>query len=57
MDRDAVYIDVKTRDFDVDGKEDRERGEGEKMMVGLQSERRMLGSGKGCEIVCWWRRD
>ena len=47
VDKDAVYIDVKTRDFDVDGEAGVERGEGEKMMIGLQSERRMLGAGEG----------
>ena len=42
VDKDAVYIDVKTSNFDRDT-EDGERGLGEQMVVGLQSERRLLG--------------
>ena len=42
VDKDAVYIDVKSNTFDA-GDDDDERGLGEQMMVGLQGERRMLG--------------
>ena len=43
-DKDAVYIDVKTSNFDNDATNgDEERGLGEQMVVGLQSERRLLG--------------
>ncbi|KAL8837244.1 MAG: hypothetical protein Q9170_002617 [Blastenia crenularia] len=43
VDKDAVYIDIKSSTFDkeVDGGE--ERGLGEQMVVGLQGERRLLG--------------
>ncbi|KAJ5826317.1 ribosome biogenesis protein [Penicillium riverlandense] len=46
VDKDAVYIDVKTSTFDKgeDEESDNEdRGLGEQLVVGLQSERRMLG--------------
>lgn len=43
VDKDAVYIDVKTSNFDKDATNGEERGLGEQMVVGLQSERRMLG--------------
>jgi len=43
VDKDAVYIDVKTSSFDKDGQDLGERGLGEQMVVGLQSERRLLG--------------
>ncbi|CAF9926780.1 Glycoside hydrolase 2 (Mannanase, beta-galactosidase) [Imshaugia aleurites] len=43
VDKDAVYIDVKTSNFDKDAIGDQERGLGEQMVVGLQSERRLLG--------------
>ena len=43
VDKDAVYIDVKTSNFDKDAAEGEERGLGEQMVVGLQSERRLLG--------------
>lgn len=43
VDKDAVYIDVKTSNFDKDASGDEERGLGEQMVVGLQSERRILG--------------
>lgn len=43
VDKDAVYIDVKTSNFDKDAVNGEERGLGEQMVVGLQSERRMLG--------------
>ena len=42
VDKDAVYIDVKSNTFDAED-QDVERGLGEQMMVGLQGERRMLG--------------
>lgn len=42
VDKDAVYIDVKSNTFDADG-DDEERGLGEQMVVGLQSGRRLLG--------------
>lgn len=43
VDKDAVYIDVKTSNFDKDAARGEERGLGEQMVVGLQSERRLLG--------------
>ena len=43
VDKDAVYIDVKTSTFDKDDATDRELGPGEKMMVDLQSGKRLLG--------------
>ncbi|KAG8528453.1 uncharacterized protein KY384_007371 [Bacidia gigantensis] len=43
VDKDAVYIDVKTNTFDKDAQPDEERGLGEQMVVGLQGERRLLG--------------
>lgn len=43
VDKDAVYIDVKTSNFNKDASGDEERGLGEQMVVGLQSERRLLG--------------
>ena len=43
VDKDAVYIDVKTSNFDKGAEIDGERGLGEQMVVGLQSERRLLG--------------
>ncbi|KAM0724200.1 hypothetical protein Q7P37_000082 [Cladosporium fusiforme] len=43
MDKDAVYIDVKSNNFDVDSDEEIERGFGEQMMVGLQGGKKMLG--------------
>ena len=43
VDKDAVYIDVKTSTFDKDGPTDQERGFGEQMVVNLQGERRLLG--------------
>ena len=47
VDKDAVYIDVKTSTFDKDAGEDGNRGLGEQIMVGLQSERRLLGEAEG----------
>jgi len=43
VDKDAVYIDVKTSNFDKDAEGGEERGLGEQMVVGLQGERRLLG--------------
>ncbi|KAJ5256125.1 hypothetical protein N7497_006423 [Penicillium chrysogenum] len=47
VDKDAVYIDVKTNTFDRDSDEDsgdeERRGLGEHLVVGLQGERKMLG--------------
>ena len=43
VDKDAVYIDVKSSNFDKDAAEGEERGLGEQMVVGLQAERRLLG--------------
>ncbi|OGE50227.1 hypothetical protein PENARI_c018G01817 [Penicillium arizonense] len=49
VDKDAVYIDVKTNTFDRDSDEDSEdedrRGLGEQLVVNLQGERKMLGEG------------
>ena len=42
MDKDAVYIDVKSNTFDADDDETA-RGLGEQMMVGLQGGRKVLG--------------
>lgn len=43
VDKDAVYIDVKTSTFDKDAEAGEERGLGEQMVIGLQAERRLLG--------------
>ncbi len=43
VDKDAVYIDVKTSTFDKDAGSAEERGLGEQMVIGLQAERRLLG--------------
>ncbi|KAL8658775.1 MAG: hypothetical protein Q9202_007430 [Teloschistes flavicans] len=43
VDKDAVYIDIKSSTFDKDMGAGQERGLGEQMVVGLQSERRLLG--------------
>lgn len=43
VDKDAVYIDVKTANFDKDVPEGTERGLGEQLVVGLQGEKRLLG--------------
>lgn len=43
VDKDAVYIDVKTSSFDKDNEREEERGLGEQMVVNLQNERRLLG--------------
>ena len=47
VDKDAVYIDVKTTNFDKDATSGEERGLGEQMVVGLQGERRLLGEAEG----------
>ncbi|EOD43613.1 putative ribosome biogenesis protein [Neofusicoccum parvum UCRNP2] len=50
VDKDAVYIDVKTSTFNKDD-EDEERGLGEQLVVGLQGERRLLGEAdKGLKL-------
>lgn len=43
VDKDAVYIDVKTSNFDREVDDGRERGFGEKLVMGLQGEHRLLG--------------
>jgi len=43
VDKDAVYIDVKTSNFDKDAEHDEKRGLGEQMVVGLQGGRKLLG--------------
>ncbi|MCJ1389671.1 Glycoside hydrolase 2 (Mannanase, beta-galactosidase) [Xylographa bjoerkii] len=43
VDKDAVYIDVKTSTFDKDSGNDGERGFGEQMVVDLQGGRKLLG--------------
>ncbi|KAL8645270.1 MAG: hypothetical protein Q9226_007375, partial [Calogaya cf. arnoldii] len=43
VDKDAVYIDVRSTNFDKDADDGQERGLGEQMVVGLQGERRLLG--------------
>lgn len=43
VDKDAVYIDVKSSTFDKEADGSEERGLGEQMVVGLQAERRLLG--------------
>ncbi|KAL3439326.1 hypothetical protein BDV09DRAFT_157084 [Aspergillus tetrazonus] len=44
VDKDAVYIDVKTSNFNEDGEErDTDRGLGEQLVIGLQGERKLLG--------------
>jgi len=49
VDKDAVYIDVKTNTFDADADADdlEDRGLGEQLMVNLQGERRLLGQADG----------
>lgn len=47
VDKDAVYIDVKTNTFDVDAEDLEDRGLGEQLMVNLQGERRLLGQNEG----------
>ena len=43
VDKDAVYIDVKTSTFDNDAGNDEERGIGEQMVIDLQGGRKLLG--------------
>ncbi|KAJ4987028.1 ribosome biogenesis protein [Stagonosporopsis vannaccii] len=43
VDKDAVYIDVKTNTFNAEEEPDQERGLGEQMMIGLQGGRKLLG--------------
>ncbi|KAF2193304.1 DUF663-domain-containing protein [Zopfia rhizophila CBS 207.26] len=43
VDKDAVYIDVKTSTFSQDQDPDQERGLGEQLVMGLQGGRRLLG--------------
>ena len=43
VDKDAVYIDIKTSTFDRSVEDDENRGLGEQLMLGLQGERRLLG--------------
>jgi ribosome biogenesis protein BMS1 len=43
VDKDAVYIDIKTNTFDRDADDLEDRGLGEQLMVNLQNERRLLG--------------
>ena len=45
VDKDAVYIDVKTSTFDKEAYPEGERGLGEQMVIGLQGERNLLGKG------------
>lgn len=47
VDKDAVYIDIKTNTFDRDADDEEERGLGEQLMVNLQAERRLLGAADG----------
>ena len=51
VDKDAVYIDVKTSNFDKDAMNSEERGLGEQMVIGLQNERKVLGeTGDGVKL-------
>ena len=43
VDKDAVYIDIKTNTFDREAEDLEDRGLGEQLMVSLQNERRLLG--------------
>ncbi|KAL4864809.1 hypothetical protein BDV12DRAFT_7148 [Aspergillus spectabilis] len=45
VDKDAVYIDVKTSNFNAEDDEERDpdRGLGEQLVIGLQGERKLLG--------------
>lgn len=47
VDKDAVYIDVKTNTFDRDADDVEDRGLGEQLMMNLQGERRLLGESEG----------
>ncbi|KPI43237.1 Ribosome biogenesis protein bms1 [Cyphellophora attinorum] len=44
VDKDAVYIDVKSNTFDRDADDLEDRGLGEQLMVSLQGERKLLGT-------------
>jgi ribosome biogenesis protein BMS1 len=51
VDKDAVYIDVKTSTFDPNAEYIEDRGLGEQLMLGLQGERKLLGeSGAGVRL-------
>lgn len=51
VDKDAVYIDVKTSTFDPDAEDVEDRGLGEQLMLGLQGERKLLGeAGSGVRL-------
>jgi ribosome biogenesis protein BMS1 len=45
VDKDAVYIEIKSQIFDKDAEYDEDRGLGEQLMLSLQNERKMLGEG------------
>lgn len=47
VDKDAVYIDIKTSTFDRDADDVEDRGLGEQLMMNLQGERRLLGEVQG----------
>ncbi|OCT53959.1 Ribosome biogenesis protein bms1 [Cladophialophora carrionii] len=47
VDKDAVYIDVKTNTFDRAADDTEDRGLGEQLMMSLQAERRLLGEADG----------
>ena len=47
IDKDAVYVDVKTNTFTKDGEGGEGLGLGEHLVVGLQGERRLLGEAEG----------
>ncbi|PKY01590.1 DUF663-domain-containing protein [Aspergillus campestris IBT 28561] len=49
VDKDAVYIDVKTNNFERNeyDSDDEDRGLGEQMVLGLQGERKLLGEADG----------
>ena len=45
VDKDAVYIEIKSHTFDKDAEHEEDRGLGEQLMLSLQNERKMLGEG------------
>ncbi|KAK5452139.1 Glycoside hydrolase 2 (Mannanase, beta-galactosidase) [Exophiala xenobiotica] len=47
VDKDAVYIDIKTNTFDRNADDAEERGLGEQLLMNLQGERRLLGEVEG----------
>lgn len=47
VDKDAVYIDVKSNTWDRGGDDNEDRGLGEQMMLGLQGDRTLLGGKEG----------